>query len=271
MSNSVKIITLEHEPWFLSARWMLHDQGVGAAPCYSSPLGNVALFYLHIFSCAVTQGQYRKDLFGLSYNWSGHWSEEMRRALLEWHHQSAPDKWMHCLQKKVIPEWFHFSYFHLSVGFGWLSLSAREKPISHFHAWNLLWQGRRNQQKQWFPCLWRYCGWVGWKAETITLGESRQGDLSQLMAIPSLLPPACAVPTRPSPTATSPASQMAVQQRRAGNAEAGVDALKAEATKLCRDGSGPRAVFSQAEEQRNLTALPVTENFSTREDLGKLP
>lgn len=103
------------------------------------------------------------------------------------------------------------------------------------------------------------------------MGKSRQGDLSQLMAISSLLPPACAVPTRPSPMATSPASQMAVQQRRAGNAEAGVDALKAEATKLCRDGSGPRAVFSQAEEQRNLTALPVTENFSTREDLGKLP
>lgn len=41
-----------------------------------------------------------------------------------------------------------------------------------------------------------------------------------------------------------------------------MDALKAVAAKLRRDGSGPRAVFSQAEVQRNLTALPVTENFS---------
>lgn len=50
-----------------------------------------------------------------------------------------------------------------------------------------------------------------------------------------------------------------------------MDALKAAAAKLCQDGSGPRAVFSRAEVQRNLTARPVTENFSMRKDLEKLP
>lgn len=87
----------------------------------------------------------------------------------------------------------------------------------------------------------------------------------------SLLPSTHETPAVPSPTATSPALGIAVQKWQAGNAKAGVDALKAVAAKLCQYGSGPRPVFSWAEVQRNLTALPVTENFSMRKDIEKLP
>ena len=168
---------------------------------------------------------------------------------------------MRCLQKIAIPEWFYFSYFHL-IGLGWLSLSAGEKPISHFHAWNLLWQGRQNQQKQLFPCLQQCSSWAEWRAEFITLGQSRWGDLSQRVATPSPLPSSCP---------HLPRAWMAVRQRQAGSEEAGVDAMSAGTAELCWDGSGPRAVFSRAEEERNLTALPVTENFRMGDYLGNCP
>lgn len=185
-----------------------------------------------------------------------------------WLHQSVSANWMQYLQKTAIPEWL-FLLEGLSGDTSWtIVLKCWTETYLTFSCvkCTLVEQTKPAEISISLPSK---AEWL--KSEIIALGKNRQGNLSQLMAISSSLPPARAAPAVPSHTSMSPALGIALQKWQAGNTQAGVDALKAVATKLCQYGSGPRAVFSWAEVQRNLTALPATENSSMRRDMETLP
>lgn len=216
-------------------------------------------FYIHIFSCVVTQCQQEGAVWVIL--WMIWAPEEIRHALLEQRHRSTPDNWMHCLQKIAIPEWFYFSYFHL-ISLGWLSLNAGEKPISHFHAWNSLWQGRQNQQKQLFPCL------QSWTAAELNgeLSSSFWGRAGEVTCHSRWPPPACS----PAPAPTCPALEWPSGSIRLAARRQAWILWELELQSCAEMAQGPE-LFSLAEEQRNMTALPVTESFKMGEDLGNFP